>query len=214
MTFDRVEPAENPNCYRVFVSIRVDQGGGMTQVGMDSFILRRSAAGYQLLLKPEAVSSTHPPAASSPSNLVSSDESSILLQFRPALADRLAKLPAAEAGSLIALLDALEKAKLSMAKAPMMGMTHPVPLVPDAIAYEPVNAELLASEAGRRIESVLTRTPPAKIMAELHAAGRNAIDTRYGRISIHRVEVAGSGPVYFADPPQLTPVVFKEMTPR
>jgi len=48
--FGWVEPVEeNGDVVEVFVTIEIDQGGGMIQRGIDSFLMRESECGYQIL---------------------------------------------------------------------------------------------------------------------------------------------------------------------
>ncbi|GEM_PF-2410354 len=49
--FDRVEPTDAGDVVRVLLSIAIDEGGGMKQRGTDSFLLRKSTNGYQVLPK-------------------------------------------------------------------------------------------------------------------------------------------------------------------
>ena len=47
--FDHVEATSDPDVTRVVVSIEIDQGGGLKQRVLASFLLRKSAAGFQIL---------------------------------------------------------------------------------------------------------------------------------------------------------------------
>lgn len=51
--FDHVEPAARPGVVRVVVALAIDEGDGMTQRAVASFLLRRSSHGYQLLPNPK-----------------------------------------------------------------------------------------------------------------------------------------------------------------
>jgi hypothetical protein len=60
--FDHVEPTDRPDVQQVIVSISIDQGGGMVQKGLKSFLLRKSARGYQLLPNPPPQPQQQPPS--------------------------------------------------------------------------------------------------------------------------------------------------------
>lgn len=44
-----VEPTGDPNVTRVNVMVEIDQGGGLVQRGLDHFLMRKSAKGWQVL---------------------------------------------------------------------------------------------------------------------------------------------------------------------
>ena len=62
-TFDRAEPTADPLILQVYVTVAINEGGGMVRRGVDSFFLRHGAGGYMLL--PRKQVTVHAPTATS-----------------------------------------------------------------------------------------------------------------------------------------------------
>ena len=188
--FDHVEKTADPKVVTVVVSIEIDEGGGMKQRGLASFVLRKSAKGYQVVPDVEAYRRERGDRTSSGADTI--------FQLRPDLARQ---LPAADLENLVSLLRQLDR--LNEAIASHTAGSNRAPVFAAGIERYPASDEqLLASEAGRRIEQIVEQNHPRDVCAKLDAAGYSKVQIRYDRIPVHHADVAGTGDVCYAGSPE------------
>jgi hypothetical protein len=212
--FDHTEPTDRADVIRVVVAIEIDQGAGSPkQRGFDHFLLRKTSAGYKVLPRPAAVPNPAAPPPAHPALQTTSPEA--VGRLRPWLREKLANVPPAVPESLPALLTELTKWQRRAQIAPL-----PPPL-PSRIqtlgveAVNPMDEQLMASETGQRIQSVVEKNPPAEIDKVLDAAGNHPVSIKYTYFPIRTVNSAGEGPIeYFGKPEAREVTLPKKMTPK
>ncbi len=196
MRFEAAEPTDRPGVVRVRVGVEIDQGGGPPQRGFETFLLRKTDRGYQLLPdEAGAASSAAPPRT----NELGAADTAL---FRPRLAPSLAALPPATRASLTDLLEKLAAIQGGATNELPPPEHDPAPTVPGRDTYNPTDSELLASEVGLRIELVLETEPVAEVAAALEREWAGPMQLRYERIDIRFEDHAGAGRLYYALAPQ------------
>src|SRR5688572_9059 len=107
--FDHTADVNDPDVIEVILKIEIEQGGGMTQRGLDSFRLRHSAQGYQLI--PKAIDESTGLAKAAEDEIRDSYVPKLgadtVLDYRPQLKEKLDALP--EGGSADALVPLLRE---------------------------------------------------------------------------------------------------------
>lgn len=196
MHFEEAQPTARPGVLRVRVGIEIDQGGGPPQRGFETFLLRESERGYQLLPEDDA-SSGAPPADHTPAS-----ESADVRLLRPHLGDSVAALPPASRAALPALLAQFTALQTGAEPQLPQRAARPAPRVPGVDVYSPTDRELLLSETGRRIELVLETEPVGEVAGILEREWSGPMHLRYGRIDIRCEDHAGTGRLYYALAPE------------
>jgi hypothetical protein len=214
--FDHTEPTDRADVMRVVVAMEIDQGAGSPrQRGFDHFLLRKTPTGdYKLLPRPAAaVANPAAPPPSHPELQATSPEA--LVRLRPRLKEKLEKLPSATPESLPALLTELTNWQRRAQIAPL---PPPLPSRVQTLgveAFNPMDEQLMASETGQRIQSVVEKNPPADIDKVLDAAGNHPVSIKYTYFPIRTVNSAGEGPIeYFGKPEAREVTLPKKMTPH
>lgn len=112
-----------------------------------------------------------------------------------------AQVPARGMRSVPALYVFVEKMKPMLAAAKGSSRTGSMPWEP-AVIYTPSDEELLVSLAGERVFHTVSIAPPGAL-EEMRRANPSfyPASLTYPHIEIQRVDVAGSGPRYYALPP-------------
>jgi hypothetical protein len=178
----------------VTVALDIDQGGGMVQRGVRTFRMRRTSAGYQLMLAAVPAAGASVPVGA---------EEELMIAYRPAIAEKVRALPAADVGALPALLEELGKWR----RHEQVTAASSVAAVKRRV---PTDEELMQSVIGERISAVINTSDSGNVVKTLTAAGHTEESITYPHVGVHRVEVAGKEPVLFAD----TPEVVKLMLPK
>ena len=124
-----------------------------------------------------------------------------LSDYRPQLADRLARLPPAALDSLPALVAELDRMEGLGLKKPGRWEQGSIPLGGDPMEYVPSDEELLVSELGDRIGQVVARENAGVVRKTLDSAGVKSDVVVYQRIVFRHVDVMGSGRYFYASVP-------------
>ena len=125
-----------------------------------------------------------------------------VLDLRPGLADRAARIPPATLRALPDLLATLGRLQEEARKKPGSSREGNAALGQGRV-YEPSDEELLVSETGGRIAEVVAHTSRSRLEPVLQEAFRGVPTTRieYGEIRISHVDAIGSGRFFEALPP-------------
>ncbi len=185
--FISTEPTAEPSIVEVTVELDIPQGGGMVQKGMGTFRMTHTMAGYQI----------HREAAASSAE--GNDDAKMIVAYRPEMAAKIDTVPMGSVKSLPRLLDMLADWNHRAQIAPMGAM-----MAVDATGqkhYVASSEELMQSLIGKRILAVLDTSSPAVVVATLTAAGYTEESFHYVEVTLHRVNVAGTGPVIYVDEP-------------
>ncbi|MCZ6603833.1 MAG: META domain-containing protein [Alphaproteobacteria bacterium] len=125
-----------------------------------------------------------------------------VLDFRPALEERLSELPDVTAGNLIDSVDLLRTmAAEALANSGIWADGH-IALGADPQEYIPTNGELLTGEFGNRIGRFIANSSPQEMEYFLSAHALADLTVRYNRFDFRHVDVMGSGRFFYASAPR------------
>jgi hypothetical protein len=202
--FDHTADTNDPSVIEVILKVEIEQGGGMTQRGLDSFRMRHSAQGYQLL--PKAIDESTGLAKAAEEEIRESYTPKLgadtVLDYRPRLEEKLDALP--EGGSVDALVPLLREMEEKKRELQAMRVPPRQPkFIPHAGVedYNPLDEQLIISEIGDRIRYTLQGSDPKQIDAALQAAGWKEREVTFNRYEFGHVDVMGSGRVFYCKKP-------------
>jgi hypothetical protein len=180
-------PTADASIVEVTVELDIPQGGGMVEKGMGTFRMVHTMNGYQIHREPAT------------SSAEGDDDAKMIASYRPEMAEKIDAVPEGSVKSLPRLLELLADWNHRAQIAPT-GSTSVV----DATGqkhYAASYAELMQSLIGKRIVTVVETSSPALVVQTLTAAGHTEESFHYVEVTLHRVNVAGTGPVIYADEP-------------
>lgn len=125
-----------------------------------------------------------------------------VLDYRRSLEDHLKQLPPPTLDSLGELLKTLGTLQAAAAKNPGHRRQGNLPLGAELNEYVPSDDELLISEAGERIRSIVQGTPPRQLTACLNRVRFSGRFIEYNAIAIYHADVMGSGRFFYARRPK------------
>jgi len=112
--------------------------------------------------------------------------------------DVLGKIPEATLDNLAAIVDLLAKYQEAAAKDPGKTVPGNMILGADPEEYVPSEAELVVSELGQAIASIVKRSKPSAIAERLKAAKAKSKDISCVPVVFTHVDVMGSGRFFYA----------------
>lgn len=133
--------------------------------------------------------------------------------YRPSLRPAVAALAAATLDALPELVKALEGLNRSAAERPGRRREGNTPLGAEPMEYVPSDEELLASEAGRRIETVVDSAGAEQVERRLEEAGTALSWIEYPSITFYHADVMGTGRFTYAKPPRKVRLYLRRSRP-
>jgi len=125
-----------------------------------------------------------------------------MLEYRPAIANQIAKLPPASVASMPALVRSLERFKAVARRKPGKWTVGRVYLGANPREYWPSDAELLAAEVGNRIKKLLERASLGEIGRVLTEAGMKLAEITYNSFEYRHADVMGSRRYFYCSAPK------------
>ena len=125
-----------------------------------------------------------------------------VLDYRPAIAERVAGLPPVAVAALPALVRTLERYKAVARRKPGQWTLGRVYLGANAREYWPSDAELLAAVVGNRIKKLLERASLGEIGRVLAGAGMKLAVITYNSFEYRHADVMGSRRYFYCSAPK------------
>ncbi len=125
-----------------------------------------------------------------------------VLDYRPAIAERVAKLPPVAVAALPALVRTLQQYKAVARRKPGQWTIGRIYLGANAREYWPSDAELLAAVVGNRIKKLLERASLGEIGRVLAEAGMKLAVITYNSFEYRHADVMGSRRYFYCSAPK------------
>ena len=125
------------------------------------------------------------------------------IDYRPSLAPQLAKLPPARLKYLADLISVLKKYQKMAKEKPGLWEEGNMLLGAAPKQYRPSDEELLANEAGQRIEQVVKGAKPEELRRSLEKQKIDARQIQYKMFLFDHADVMGSGRFFYASDPAI-----------
>ncbi len=133
--------------------------------------------------------------------------------YRPSIEPSLAALPPATLEALPELVKALKGLNRAAAKRPGRRREGNTPLGAEPVEYVPSDEGLLASEAGRRVETVVDAAGTEQVERRLEEAGIALSWIEYSSIAFYHADVMGTGRFTYARQPRKTRITLRRNRP-